>query len=686
MFVSRLLLPAALVLAPWFSACSWGQNLTAMQKAYGGAGPAATGRFSLSNQATRPPMFSDRLGSDYTAMSPDSWGHPGTRRNLPQPRYAAPSYAMPNYTAASPSYTAASPVFVEQNVFPSQEMALNNSIDQPGSQQESVLLSEPQAEFTPLTNTGDHRADSELSNTTDTASPFFRASSGEGQRTKFSNARYTRPQDSGSVELGSSILKNGSDALFPFTRKEQVAPVAPSEALTGNALLGAQQALDPSVEALLPTSSPTIIDTQDVILPSTADSELGLYAKPRSVSPVQSPLIQTPQLQSSNAMVQPYLGQQSFQTPAGQWQHPSGGSYFQEGSTQQVPNWASMLQTQQPAAHTQFGQQALPNFRPDLGHRDATPTIRNHPIRDDGKKFDHEKKKREFPPFKEIIATGKFFYNAELNAIRPKFLGNTGLSVDSASFSESQPFEFTTTYAPLIKFGFESPYGPGVELSYFNVTENANTLGATNDGSGSVASIASVTGPGRFTTISADVAGETLTADHSFELETFGLNFFKELKFPISRLNGKFGFAYANVAQSLLIDVSDAAGVSTGSLTNTTDFRGYGPQFALEYFRPVGHTPLTLVTSFGGKGLFGRRDQFVSNDAGAVQRRFGADEFITVIDFTGGVQVKKLVADGRYWTGKVGYVHQSWLGGGTAVDPQGDFGLNGFVFGIGYNR
>jgi hypothetical protein len=201
-----------------------------------------------------------------------------------------------------------------------------------------------------------------------------------------------------------------------------------------------------------------------------------------------------------------------------------------------------------------------------------------------------------------------------------------------------------------------------------------------------VTSIASVAGPGRISRIGADNIGETLTADHSIDLESFGLNFFKELKFPISRLNGKFGFMYANVAQSLLVEVNDAVGASVGALTNTTDFRGYGPQFALEYFRPVGHTPLTLVTSFGGKGLFGRRDQFLSNDAGIVERRFGADEFITVIDFAGGIQLKKMVADGRYWTAKVGYLHQAWLGGGTAVDPQGDFGINGFTFGVGYNR
>ena len=104
MFVSRLLLPAILVLTPWFSACSWGQNFTAMQKAYGGAGPAARRQFSLRNQATQPPSFADQQGNEYTAMSPDSWGHPATRRNIPQPRFSVPSYAAPTFSTA-PAYS-----------------------------------------------------------------------------------------------------------------------------------------------------------------------------------------------------------------------------------------------------------------------------------------------------------------------------------------------------------------------------------------------------------------------------------------------------------------------------------------------------------------------------------------------------------------------------------------------------
>ncbi len=680
MFVSRLLLPATLVLLPWLNACSWGQNYSAMEKAYGGAVPAARRQLSLSNQATGSPTFTDQQVNEYTAMSPNSWGQQATDRNLPQRRFPTPSGAAPNYSNTSS-------VFGGQTISSKQEIVINSSSEDSESEQKSVLILEQEPAFTPLTNTSDYRSESELSGNTGSDTPSFRNKSDEGHEGQPSlpaSERYAQAQDFPFDGPSSSILKNESDSLFPFTRKETVSPVAPSEAVS-------------------PTSSPIALDAQDVLLPSTTNSELGMYPQPHNLSPAtpSAPIQTQPYPQQFFPQEAPvsnerlpavgfdYPNEQT--SPAGQWQHPNGGASFQEnemvapqGSGQHVPNWTSMVQPQQPTL--QASQQVLPNFRPDLGHRAPMPTVRNRPIHDDGKKFDHEKKKVDYPPFKEIIATGKFFYNAEVNALRPSFLGNTGLSIDGAQFSESQPFEFGTTYAPQFKFGFESRYGPGVELSYFNLTENANTLSATNDGTGSVASIASVTGPGRFSRIGADNVGDTLTADHSFEMETIGLNFFKELKFPISRLNGKFGFMYANVAQSLLVEVNDAANASIGGLVNTTDFRGYGPQFALEYFRPVGHTPLTLVTSFGGKGLFGRRDQFVNNDAGIVERRFGADEFITVIDFAGGVQLKKMVADGRYWTAKVGYLHQTWLGGGTAVDPQGDFGINGFTFGVGYNR
>ena len=74
------------------------------------------------------------------------------------------------------------------------------------------------------------------------------------------------------------------------------------------------------------------------------------------------------------------------------------------------------------------------------------------------------------------------------------------------------------------------------------------------------------------------------------------------------------------------------------------------------------------------------------NTQSAETSRIGADEFITVLDFSTGVQYKQVVGENRNIFARVAFVSQTWIGGGTAVSAQGDFGLRGVTFGIGYNR
>jgi hypothetical protein len=339
-----------------------------------------------------------------------------------------------------------------------------------------------------------------------------------------------------------------------------------------------------------------------------------------------------------------------------------------------------------PTTNQAYGQGfGTPMYRSNVGHRAGYPTTRNHTILDQGELFDNENKKKEFPPFKEIIATGRFFGSAELAFLRPHFVGNTAFSIDGPEFSQSIPFDFDNETAPHLRFGFESKYGPGFEFNYFTLNANSESVSQSFDGVSSVNTIAAITGPNRFSQLSADSVGQTLDANHSFEIETYGFNVFKDIQFKVTKMGGRFGFIYANVAQSLEASVTDGGGV-VDTLNSTSDFRGFGPQVGLDYYRPVGHTPLEFVTSVTGAGLFGRRDQFVNNTAGLVERRFGADEFMAKLDLRTGLQYKKTVAENRAVFARLSFVHQTWLGGGTAVDPTGDFGLKGVTFGVGYNR
>lgn len=329
----------------------------------------------------------------------------------------------------------------------------------------------------------------------------------------------------------------------------------------------------------------------------------------------------------------------------------------------------------------------LPQYDPAVGHRSPQPVKRPsaYPL-DDGRKYSFETKKRDFPPFGEIIATGRFFYNAEVLWAEPQFQGNTAIATEGVNFGESISGDFDSDFHPRFRMGFESQYGPGVELNYFNINSNSEISSFTSDGAISGQTNAWVIGRNVWSRIVADDAGEILTSQHSIDIDSFSVSFFKELKFPISRVNGNFGFQYVSIAQQLNANVVSAGGATIETLQSSTDMRAYGPRAIIEYYRPIGHTPLELVTTFGGAVLFGQRDQFVTNSQTGLENRLGADEFLTIIDFLVAVQYTKTIGENRSWHGRFGFLNQTWIGGGTAAFPQGDFGLRGLTFGIGYNR
>ena len=327
------------------------------------------------------------------------------------------------------------------------------------------------------------------------------------------------------------------------------------------------------------------------------------------------------------------------------------------------------------------------NFDRQVGYRGAEPTRRFdvYPL-DDGEKFDFETKKRDFPPFGEIIATGRFFYMGEVLWAEPQFQGSTLIATESPGFGQSIPDDFDSDFHPRVRFGFESPYGPGIEFTYFNINSNSEIASFTSNGTVIGQTNAWVIGRNIWSRIFANDPGEHLAAQHSIDIDSGTVSFFKELKFPISRVNGNFGFQYVSIAQELNANVTSADGTTVETLRSATDMRAYGPRAILEYYRPIGHTPLELVTTFGGSVLFGQRDQFVTNSQTGLENRLGADEFLTILDFLVAVQYTKTVGENRSWYGRFGFMNQTWIGGGTAAFPQGDFGLRGLTFGIGYNR
>ena len=325
------------------------------------------------------------------------------------------------------------------------------------------------------------------------------------------------------------------------------------------------------------------------------------------------------------------------------------------------------------------------NFRPDLGHRSATPTLRHRGTSDDGDKYDFEDKKKEYPGIGEILATGRYFGSVEAHFIEPAFQANTAITTFAAGSITSTPFDFDYETAQKFRFGFESKFGPGFEINYWQYDDASDTASFTSDGATTGHVSSSIIGTGLPSELSAAGAGDTIDATHTIDVESIGATFFKEIKFPISRVNGMFGIHYVSIEQRLDATLSDGGGVN-GTLNTRSDIQAFGPSFKLEYYRPVGHTKLELITTAGGSVLFGDRDEFVSNSTTGNLSRVNSEEVLTNIEFMSGVQYKKLFAENRAFYGRVGITYQTWLGGGTAVDSRDNFGLQGFSFAIGYNR
>ena len=667
----------------------------------------------LSTQATQPPMFSD-TPSDATGMSPNSWGE------------SAISNPYAGYSG-TPRVAQANHAFRPQSTLPTQRQSVaqkTNDIFRPstldiGSLPEAKtaptriakaaqqsILSAP-----PLTNTQYSRSGTQSKavanpftktaftkdRTSEFSAPpqlptFDLPATQEDQVDNFDQIPFDVAPTKTSSQTATSRQVDEPLLTAPPTSKLKPAQAQPQATLQAPALPGSLEGSDSEIPgSLSKVEKPSV----DRFFQEQGQDGNQNFGSNQTTNQIQ---IQSQPSQSRNVVNQLPTG------PTGLPQHQqqvqptyfqSSPHYAQQASGPISNEWGygypeANQSWSQPYVETPTNVYDLgfstPNYRSNVAQRSPQPTTRNQSIVDQGESFDFETKKKEFPPFGEIIATGRFFGSAELAFLRPHFLGNTAISIDGPTFSESIPFNFDNETAPKLRFGFESKYGPGFELNYFNINSNAEVISETFDGVSPITTIASVTGPNRFSQLSADAIGETLNANHSFELETYSFNVFKEVQFKVSRINGRFGFTYANIAQALETTVTDGGNNVLDSLVSTSDFRGYGPKFGIDYYRPVGHTPFEFITSVTGTGLFGRRDQFVDNTAGLVERRFGADEFVTVVDFNSGLQYKKTIAENRSWYARVAFVHQSWLGGGTAVDPQGDFGLKGFTFGVGYNR
>jgi hypothetical protein len=324
-----------------------------------------------------------------------------------------------------------------------------------------------------------------------------------------------------------------------------------------------------------------------------------------------------------------------------------------------------------------------PQFNESLGHRYDYQFERGS-RESSGTKFSFEED-GEFPPASEILAQSIFWSEIEFMFLQPSFQGNTAFTTDGPT-GISQPFNFDLEPAFRVAAGFESDYGPGFAVDYFQFDNNSDFATFTSDGSITGTTSVYQLGPNFWTDLIADDPGETINAFHSLEVHSTSVYAFKAIKFKRAYVNGRFGLQIVSVEQIMRASLTNAANVEIGQLNHLSNIEAFGPRFGIDYVRKIGPTPAQLIASATTSLLFGDRDQFVENTTTGDLTRIGADEFLSVFDIFFGVQGKRIRGEKRNNTFRVGFVNQTWFGGGTGIDPNGDFGFQGLSFMFGLNR
>lgn len=326
-----------------------------------------------------------------------------------------------------------------------------------------------------------------------------------------------------------------------------------------------------------------------------------------------------------------------------------------------------------------------PYFDSKLGHRREWPTQRGS-LSSSTSSYSFEDDE-EFPPIREILAQSIFFSEVEFLFLQPSFTNNSAFYASDGTNTAATPFNFDLLPAFRVAGGFESDYGPGFAGEYFQFDNDSDQIDFVSNGvTSGQTEINFLGGTGIVANLIADDLGERITTSQSLELHSTAVFAFKAIVFKRAYVKGRFGIQVVSIEHVLESELFDAGGASAGTLTQLANFDGLGPRFGIDYVRRIGHTPAELVASATGAIFFGDQDQIIENTVANEFVSLQADEFITNLDIFFGVQGKRIRGEKRNTTFRVGFVNQSWLGGGTAQNPGGDLGFQGVSFMLGLNR
>jgi hypothetical protein len=239
-------------------------------------------------------------------------------------------------------------------------------------------------------------------------------------------------------------------------------------------------------------------------------------------------------------------------------------------------------------------------------------------------------------------------------------------------------------------FGHVNENGFGFQARYFQFDGSADTRTFSPDAANPLAFIEVFGAGGNISRNAFAGVGETLTVSHDLELDVLDLEAIQRWQWNRMLLMGSFGARYVRMDQDMLATAITAAGVLDEMVDHDHSFEGFGPVVGLQLVRGMGRSGFGVYGNVRGSILFGDQDQTIVEikNAGAnvgTDTHTG-DEVMAIGEIAFGVQYARELRNHAHGFVRLGYESQIWWDAGSAINTDGNMGLEGFTLAFGIYR
>jgi len=279
--------------------------------------------------------------------------------------------------------------------------------------------------------------------------------------------------------------------------------------------------------------------------------------------------------------------------------------------------------------------------------------------------------------------------------LKPHFTHNPAYTVvetvGGVDRTDQHDFRWNHELAFSAWFGYVGPYGFGGRIHWRLFDDDADRRSVTVQPGQTIFGANSYLNGG----LGSDIPGETMILNSSLYVAAWDFEMTQNLHFGCTSVVLAGGVRYAKVRQQFSTLLVDDADIVVGLQEGRHRFKGAGPTVAVEAYRSLGCSSLTLYGTGRVSLLYGDVDyqNFFEGrtDPSILEADVSSKTLLSVLEAEVGLEWSKQMGGSRMF-GQLGLRGEAWLGGGNASNAAvdaidgvkvTDFGLIGVVLRLG---